>query len=143
CTSPRRPVAFSRFNVSPAAAAGEWGCSATAGHGRRRSGAQGGNSDMLSDKVPGKGTHIPPQVKPPRSPRPWKSICAVVGAIIALIPATNAEFQQLTGVPPGPALLLALVGGGFLGAAVGRAIERRRDRRIFLERHPELREREA
>jgi hypothetical protein len=68
-------------------------------------------------------------------------ICAAVGAIVALIPATNAEFQQLTGVPAGLAVLLAVVGGGFLGAAVGRGIEKRRDHKLFLERHPELVER--
>jgi hypothetical protein len=40
-------------------------------------------------------TDIPPQLKPPRSPRPWKTTCAVAGVFIALIPATNTEFQQL------------------------------------------------
>jgi hypothetical protein len=65
----------------------------------------------------------------------------VVVAIIVLIPATNVELQEFIGVPPLPAFLLALVGGSLLGAAVGKAIEKRRDDKLFLERHPELRER--
>jgi hypothetical protein len=64
----------------------------------------------------------------------------VVGAIIALIPATNVELQKFTGVPPAPAFLLALVGGSLFGAAVGKAIEKRREDKLFRERHPELRE---
>lgn len=94
---------------------------------------------MLSDKVPGKGLNIPPQVKPPRGPRPWKTICAVGGALILLIPATNTDLLELTGLPPGFAFLAALVVGGLLGSAVGRAIEARNERKEFLARHPELR----
>jgi len=92
---------------------------------------------MLSDKLPDRGAHLPPQAMPPPSPRPWKTICAVAGAAIALIPATNTELHQLTAIPPGTALLAALVGGGLLGAAIGGAIERRIGHRIFLEHHPE------
>jgi hypothetical protein len=64
----------------------------------------------------------------------------VVGVIIALIPATNRELQELTGVPPGVAFLVALVAGGLLGAAIGGAMEKRIEHKIFLERHPELQE---
>src|SRR5262245_47171622 len=98
---------------------------------------------MLSDRVPDRGTQIPPQVKPPRGPRPWKTICAVAGAVIALIPATNEELQQLTGVPGAVAFFVALVGGGLLGSAIGAAIEKRIQHRIFLERHPELNEKKT
>jgi hypothetical protein len=96
---------------------------------------------MLSDKVRGRGTNIPPQVKPPRSPRQWKTICTVIGAIIALIPATNEELQRLLGVPPGVAFPLGLVTGAFLGAAVGRAIDKRNEHKRFLASRPELQKR--
>jgi hypothetical protein len=84
---------------------------------------------VLSDKVPGRGTHIPPQAKPPASPRRWKTICAVIGAVIGAIAATNEELQRWIGLPPGLELLAGLAGGGLLGTAVGRAIDKRGDRK--------------
>jgi hypothetical protein len=95
---------------------------------------------MLSDKVPDKGLHIPQQVKPPPRLWPWKSICATAGVILLGIPATNIEIQEFIGLPPSLTVLIGLLGGGFLGAAIGEAMEKSREHRIFLERHPELKE---
>jgi hypothetical protein len=76
------------------------------------------SSKMISDKVPGRGTHVPPQVKPPRRLLKWKTICQMIGAAIGLIAGTNLELQQLIGMPPNLARWTGLLAGGLFGAAI-------------------------